>query len=314
MESKLLSAERMERMLTAHSVEEAARVLVECGWPELGELTGDSIDAALAAERQRVLKDLSFAAPDAAILDVFKLRHDYHNVKVLLKAEAMGTDPARLLVDAGRVPVTALEEAVRSGDLRNIPGVLRTAIRQARDVLGTTNDPQLADFTLDRAYFEDLFQIAQESKSTFLQGYVRISVDVANLRSAIRTLRMGKGPEFLKGVLFSGGEIPTVRILSAVISGAALQDLYARTPLAEAAEVGTSVLGGGALTRFEKLCDDAVGRYLARAKLVGFGEAPVIGYLAAKETELTNLRMILSGRMAGLDADTIRERLRESYV
>ena len=47
---------------------------------------------------------------------------------------------------------------------------------------------------------------------------------------------------------------------------------------------------------------------------MAFGEAPLIGYLAARETELTNVRVILSGRLAGLDADTIRERLRESYV
>ena len=54
--------------------------------------------------------------------------------------------------------------------------------------------------------------------------------------------------------------------------------------------------------------------YLSGAKYVAFGEAPVIGYLAAKETEYTAVRIILTGRMAGLDADTIRERLRESYV
>ena len=47
---------------------------------------------------------------------------------------------------------------------------------------------------------------------------------------------------------------------------------------------------------------------------MAFGEAPLIGYLAAKENELTNVRVLISGRLAGLDADTIRERLRESYV
>ena len=82
----------------------------------------------------------------------------------------------------------------------------------------------------------------------------------------------------------------------------------------EAAEAGSAALNGGRLTRFEKLCDDAVLNYVAGAKYVAFGEAPVIGYLAAKENELTSVRIIMSGRMAGLDADTIRERLRESYV
>ena len=51
-----------------------------------------------------------------------------------------------------------------------------------------------------------------------------------------------------------------------------------------------------------------------RARLIPFGEQSVIGYLYARESEFTAIRTILSGRMAGLDSDTIRERLREAYV
>ena len=50
------------------------------------------------------------------------------------------------------------------------------------------------------------------------------------------------------------------------------------------------------------------------AKYVAFGEAPLVGYLAAKETEFTAVRIIMTGRLAGLPADIIRERLREAYV
>ena len=79
-------------------------------------------------------------------------------------------------------------------------------------------------------------------------------------------------------------------------------------------EAGAEVLRGGPLTEFEKLCDDAVGDYLAGAQYVPFGEAPLVGYLAARETEYTNLRILLMGRGAGLPADVIRSRLRAGYV
>ena len=75
------------------------------------------------------------------------------------------------------------------------------------------------------------------------------------------------------------------------------------------------LIAGLLMSRAVKLVNlPAVTAYLAGARYVAFGEAPLIGYLAARETELTNVRVILSGRLAGLDADTIRERLRESYV
>ena len=38
------------------------------------------------------------------------------------------------------------------------------------------------------------------------------------------------------------------------------------------------------------------------------------GYLFAREAEQTAIRTVISGRLAGLDADVIRMRLRDSYV
>ena len=89
-----------------------------------------------------------------------------------------------------------------------------------------------------------------------------------------------------------------------------------RESLAQAAELGAKLAqpGAGPLTAFEAMCDDAVTSYLSAAKRVPFGEQTVIGYLYAKEAELTTVRTIMSGRMAGLDGDIIRSRLRAAYV
>jgi V/A-type H+-transporting ATPase subunit C len=126
---------------------------------------------------------------------------------------------------------------------------------------------------------------------------------------------MGKSAEFMEGALLDGGEISADSVLSvARAGGSGLAELYAPTVLKAAAEAGAEALTGDALTEFEKRCDDAVSAYLAGAQLVPFGEAPLVGYLAARETEYTNLRIILMGRKAGLPAEIIRSRLRASYV
>ena len=72
--------------------------------------------------------------------------------------------------------------------------------------------------------------------------------------------------------------------------------------------------GGGSLTEFERECDNALTAYLAAARRIPFGEETVIGYLYAKEQEFTAICSIFAGRAAGLDGDTIRARLRETYV
>jgi len=314
LEANLLTRERMNRMLDAPTSEDAAKVLLECGYPEMAPLTAHSIQETLAQEHRKAFHDLAAFVPNPALIEVFKVKYDYHNVKVLLKAEATQSDPESLLMDLGRVPVRELSEKLNASDLRGIPPILQAAIATAKDTLGTTRDPQLADFVLDGAYYQDLFAIAKRAESSFLEGYVRISIDAANLRTAVRTMRMGKSAEFLRDILFPGGNMDTTRVLTAASAGGSLAELFALSPLREAAEAGAATISGGRMTQFEKLCDNAITDYLRNAKYVAFGEAPVIAYLAAKENELTAIRIILTGRMSNLPADIISERLRDSYV
>ncbi|WP_243152295.1 V-type ATPase subunit [Pseudoflavonifractor sp. 524-17] len=314
MENRLLTRERMERMIEARTDEEAAKVLTECGYGELNQVTASGLDEILAQARDGVYKDMSSAVPERSLIDVFQMKYDYHNVKVLLKAEAMGVEEDRLLSSGGRYAPAKLAEDLRRGDLRDCSETFRAAAAQAKEVMAGTGDPQLADFLLDQAYFTEMTAAAKDSGSEFLQGYVRLLADAANLRSAVRAARMGKGSDFLSRALVPGGNVAERSILSA--KGGDLTALFRSGRLSAAAELGGTLVnaGGGSFTAFERLCDNAVNDYLSQARRVPFGEHPVIGYLYAREAEVTAIRTILSGRMAGLNADTIRERLRDSYV
>ena len=188
------------------------------------------------------------------------------------------------------------------------------AVQEARAILKETGDPQRSDVALDRACFEEMAQLAKDCKSAFLEGYVRLSIDAANLRTAVRVARMEKGSDFLLQVLLPGGNVSEKTLAAA--RGEDLGSLFQTGPLAKAAELGAKAArpAGGPLTAFERECDNAVTRYVSDAKRVPFGEETVIAYLYAKEAELTAIRTILASRRAGLDGAAIRERLRETYV
>ena len=202
METKLLTWEKMERILDARSSEEAAKLIAECGYPELDPSRPEEMDAALFQVRKETLEDLADSAPDSRFIQLFRLKYDYHNAKALLKAAAMGTDPASMLLDLGRVSVDDLRTAIWEGNLESLPGKLGRGYAEAKEVLETTRDPQLADMILDNWSYKDMFALAEETGSGFLTGYVRVQVDAANLKSLVRTLRMGKSADFLKLALF----------------------------------------------------------------------------------------------------------------
>ena len=180
--------------------------------------------------------------------------------------------------------------------------------------VGVSSQCELADFSLDKAYFAELTRLVQDlSDEGFAKTYVKLMIDSANLRSTVRTRRMGKDSDFLSLALVDGGEINAQSVLTAD-SGEALAELYRPTRLAAAAEAGSAAMNGGSLTAFERTCDNALLDYVKEAKRMRFGAAHVVSYLAAMENEATAARMILSGRMAGLKPDTIRERMREAYA
>ena len=308
MENKLLTRERMDQMIEARDSAEAMKLLAESGYND-----GAGLEAALAQARAEVFKDMEQGAPDPRLVEVFQIKYDYHNAKTILKAQAMGSDPERLL-SGGRYDPAQLWDGWKREALSGVSVEFSKAMEQARAALAEGGDPQQADLILDRACYGEMAGLAKELRSPFLQGYVRLSVDIANLRAAVRVARMGREGEFLRQVLLPGGNVSEGAIASA--RGDALGEVFRSGPLSQAAGLGAKLAQpeGGSLTAFERECDNALTAYLAAARRIPFGEETVIGYLYAKEQEFTAIRAIFAGRAAGLDGDTIRSRLRETYV
>ena len=89
MENRMLTRERMERMLDARTAEDAAKVLTECGYEDFSALTPAAIEHLLDQARLELFADLRKASPEPGIVDVFCIKCDYHNAKVLLKTLAL---------------------------------------------------------------------------------------------------------------------------------------------------------------------------------------------------------------------------------
>ena len=171
----------------------------------------------------------------------------------------------------------------------------------------------MAELLLDRACYEEMSALANETGSTFLKDYVALQIDAINLRTLVRAQRMGCEDEILAAAMLPGGRMFPTQLKGA--RGDHLTALTHGTPLSAAGELAAKLLdGGGSLTKFERACDDALMTFLQRARRTPFGPEVVVGYLGAKEAEFTAVRTILSGKIAGLNAEDIRARLRMSYL
>lgn len=308
MERQLLTSQRLEQLLQAPTAEDCARLLAEWGYAPVQD--EPSLQESLRRQRQNVFADVSRFMPEPELLDVFRLKYDYHNIKTLLKAPA---EAKRLLIDAGTIPAEDMRRRfAESGGWAFLPPDMAAAAQEAQRVLAETGSARSSDCILDRAYFARLQGLADDSRLPYLRAYVRAMIDAANLRSLVRAQRLGMDAGFLQQVLFPGGSVTPETIRADAGGGAAA--LWRSTAFAQAAEKGDEAARSGSLTAFEKACDDAVLRAAGEARRVPFGVEVALGYLAAKESEWTAVRTVLSGRMAGVSPDALRERLREQYV
>ena len=307
MERRLLTAQRLEQLLTAPSVEACAQLLSEWGYAPVHD--EPSLQAALSAQREAVFADVSRFMPEAEVLDVFRLKYDYHNAKLALKAKRSGEEVSCLAMDCGRFDA----QKVLRYESGALSAAMSRAMEQAEKEAGHSGDLRMAELLLDRACYEEMSALANETDSTFLKDYVSLQIDAINLRTLVRAQRMGCEDDVFAAAMLPGGHIPAGQLKGA--RGDHLSSLTHGTPLDSAGELAAKLLdSGGGLTEFERACDDALMSYLQRARRTPFGPEVVAGYLGAKEAEFTAVRTILSGKIAGIAAEDIRARLRMSYL
>jgi len=70
----------------------------------------------------------------------------------------------------------------------------------------------------------------------------------------------------------------------------------------------------GSLAVLEREIDNFLLQIIKKAKYQVFGIEPLIGYALAKEIEIKNLRLLLTGKIMQIKPEEIKERLRGSYV
>ena len=306
-EAKLLGRDQLERMLT-ESFSDACRAAADAGYRDMSELDVNGINAALNERMAEELSELRLSVPDPVLLRILCLQYDCHNAKVLVKSGGDLEANAALLSASGCYAPEMLKAVYESDqDNGDLTPEFAEAIREARNVLARTGNPQISDYLLDKAYFAALLKEAKGTGRPYYVNYVRNRIDKVNLRSLLRTMEMGKRGELLGSALVDGGTIALDQIADPALTKDDVIRLYSATIFDRAAEAAD-------MTAFEKAADNAENDAVASSSLLAFGPEVVLEYISALENEITSLRIILTGKKMGIGADTLRERLRESYV
>lgn len=315
-EIRLLDAQRLERLLEAPTVSDGLKLLAEARYADGVETSDLGWERLLDAEGVRVIDFLADVMPYPEVLDVFRLQTDYLQAKRLLKALYQGKDPGMVRGIPGTVRMDTLARAIKDHKPYDLPEPLAQAVFHAMDVFGKSADPRDIDLSLDQAAFAHMAGMAAEIGHPFLSECVALLTDMTNIRIFVRGRLIGESTDFMRKTLLEGGRIETKRFLDmADKSIEALLESIRFTWFGETAVEGyEGVKSGRGISFLERKLEDRYMQHVRKAKYVAMGIEPMVGYLLAKETEIRNVRIILTGKVNGLPVEEIREKLRMTYV
>ncbi len=299
-ENRLLDRVKLARLSEAEGLSEAVKILKESGYE------GETAEQMLSFEREKTYAFLRDISPVKETFDIFLLKNDYHNIKVLLKAEFLGKDFDFLLTDSGRYPAQKIKNMIFNRAFGELPQIMQTAIIKAIDIFEKTKDPQLAEIVLDRAASDEMSALAKNAESDYISDIVSVMTDLENILSYVRVMRIKKGADFLLKALSDGGKIKPEAYVREM--GAPLSEILSGSVYSSLAEFEKNI------SELEKQTDNFLIRYIKKAKYITFGIEPLVAYLIAKENEIKQAQIILTGKKNDLSSDIIKERLRESYV
>lgn len=296
MESSLLTYSDLDQLINTTALSEMRALL----------------DSKLAypSSMEDVWKLLSDYAPDSKELKILLYKHDFHNLKAVLKAMLSGREPEHYYVSPSNIPLETITAAFSSKDYELLPKYMSEAAGEAYELATHTLDGQLSDSLIDAAALKAMQTSADECGNAFMKRFAVLMTVCADIKTAYRCSIMQKPRQFMETAICGSEELDKESLIRASLAGTdSLFSMLEGTVYNEAA-----ALLKDSTAQFEKWCDDIIVEHAESARLQAFGIEPLAAYYLAKEAELKNIRILRVCKECGTDKDTITERMRRLYV
>jgi len=313
----LLTSGRFDRMINAGSFEDAVNVLAETPYRDDVDEIKESkdYDKMFMNQLQTTYEEMFRDSPSQKLIELASLRYSYHNLKLLFKEEFTGEDFSDLYILVGRYEIYDFRKAVRTQTSAVLPKHYIDSIRELRDYIDSYQNPEAIDIILDRRYLTHLRAIAEEFEEPEILDLVIKKIDFYNISTLVRAIKQGRNKNFLSTILSSSGSFIKDNLV--VLANGGLDDVerFLRNTnysfiVEESIDSETGQLSP---VKVDYVTDNEYMKEINLANYQAFGPLPALGYMFAKETEITNLRLILAGKENNVEADAIKGRMRLSY-
>ncbi len=325
MRSRLLPPGRLEELLAQPDLEGFMQALGSTPYgPELQEALTRyhglrAVDEALMQHFQKAVRRVLSFADDRPrqLVEVFLLRWDVHNLRIVLRAKHTGHPPEAAeqnLVPAAQLTEVRLRELLRQPDVPAVVSTLATwghplapALAEAARTYQDSRDLLGLEIALDRAYYEWALRVARGRghDDALVRAVVRTEIDLTNVKTAFKLQQLPDlTPEERERFFLEGGAAIT-------------RDVFRTLATPQTKEAGLRKVRtrgiqpeGATPAEVERSLDEQWTRRMADLYLGDpLGVDVVVGFLTLLAAEVRNLRLIARSKALGLPRDLVRREM-----
>jgi V/A-type H+-transporting ATPase subunit C len=334
MRSRLMTPAMLDQLMAAPDLNRLIAALIDTEYRDFVEAavikgrTPAAMDEALRENMvftfQKVTRFLNQEAYD--LVTTLLGRWDLFNIKTLIRGKHMHL--AAEEIEDGLYPVAGLSpvELHLLATLDSVRAVVDTLmtwgspyaepLRANLRAYEAENDLPVLELALDRFYSGwAASRLTKRGQNTQIaRRILGLQIDSINLLTCFRLLKSDIGDMDPARFYLPGGEHigqDLFLTLAAMSDVDEVLDSLQRTPYGQQLEsVVVNYMEENSLAVFERALEDYVmRRALAAGRGDPLGVGIIIGYLWAKQNEVTNLRIIVKGRSVGMPADRMRREL-----
>ncbi len=321
LESKLLSPERLDRMVGAPTPEDAFRVLVELQYAQyFDEAVKPQDFSAIIEQGLLETKDLVVKGTDncSGLRFIWK-RFDLNNLKrayklkLLENKEELGDfTEENGFCALGEISAEELENLVfQNKEIETLPKEYAKAVKNIPAVYEQAESFRVVEDLLDQAHFAFLSRLTARSRSSFMRNLFNLTVDSTNFRTLLRSVLILEEPlnegTFIPYGSFKWEDVTKIQTEEVLWKWA--HDTRFYELLAQFKETDT---GEDKVILIEKALDGIMNEFLHDAQ---FGAIDTIQVpLAYFERRLQNAKMIkfiMFAKFHGMDSDTLYKTLKQ---
>lgn len=329
MKSMLLRREEYDKLLKM-SFAEISRYLGESEYKkDINELAltfagADLLEAALNRNLISTFNKLWRISPDELdlLINVYVKRNDFFNIKTLIRGKLarFGSEKIKMLLKpVGLYTGKFYEKALKEESIENILKMSGIIKKKELEILMTefaeANNLMLLENALDRAYFSYVFEFSGSipKQGALFKEFLLAEIDALNVKLLVRLKKekMDK-KELVRHLCFFTRETKQKELMNMVNKDyEALIKALEKTEFKKIVKTHEKeLLDKKSLVDFETDLD----KYVLKKSTLLLHQHPlsadiILGYMFAKDIEVTNLKAIVKGKQLGLSNEMIDRQL-----